>query len=99
MQTIIPAVAAPKRAAILPSPRIRLSVSQIMAGRAEHVPLTGGAMAQELLAIGSGAGFAGGRWDSAGPVVDTLIARGGPAALTCQMLGERMLALALLTRE
>jgi len=93
MQTIIPAVAAPKRAAILPSPRIRLSVSQIMAGRAEHVPLTGGAMAQELLAIGSGAGFAG------GPVVDTLIARGGPAALTCQMLGERMLALALHARE
>ena len=50
-------------------------------------------MAQELLAIGSGAGFAG------GPVVDTLIARGGPAALTCQMLGERMLALALHARE
>ena len=46
-------------------------------------------MAQELLAIGSGAGFAGDRWDAAGPVVDTLIARGGPAGLIYKTLGER----------
>lgn len=56
-------------------------------------------MAQELLAIGCGAGFAGDRWDAAGPVVDTLIARGGPAVLIYETLGERTLALAQLAQE
>jgi hypothetical protein len=52
-----------------------------------------------ILAIGAGAGFSGDRWDAAGPVVDTLIARGGPAALLFETLAERTLALAQLARR
>ena len=35
----------------------------------------------QTLAVGCGAGFSGDRVDAAIPVVQTLIARGGPAAL------------------
>jgi hypothetical protein len=49
--------------------------------------------------IGSASGFSGDRTDAAGPVVDTLIARGGPAALMYETLAERTLALAQLERE
>ena len=40
----------------------------------------------DTLAIGCGAGFSGDRIDAAPPVVRTLVARGGPAALVthCQ---------------
>lgn len=56
-------------------------------------------MARPPIAIGAGAGFSGDRWDAAGPVVDTLIARGGPAALMFETLAERTLALAQLARR
>jgi Acyclic terpene utilisation family protein AtuA len=56
-------------------------------------------MAGEALAIGGGAGFSGDRTDAAGPVVDTLIARGGPAALIFETLAERTLALAQIARR
>lgn len=55
-------------------------------------------MAQPL-SIGSGAGFSGDRTDAALPVVRTLIARGGPAALIFETLAERTLALAHLARR
>ena len=45
------------------------------------------------------AGFSGDRVDAAGPVVDTLIARGGPAFLIFETLAERTLALAQLRRR
>jgi len=51
------------------------------------------------IAIGCGAGFSGDRWDAAGPVVDALAARGGPAALIFETLAERTLALAQLERR
>ncbi len=51
------------------------------------------------LAMGSAAGFGGDRLDSAAPVVDTLIAGGGPAVLIFEMLAERTLALAQLARR
>ncbi|ONG50649.1 hypothetical protein BKE38_17700 [Pseudoroseomonas deserti] len=51
-------------------------------------------MAQTLLRIGCGSGFSGDRLDAPGPVVDALIAAGGPAALMLEVLGERTLALA-----
>lgn len=47
-----------------------------------------------LLRIGCGSGFSGDRIDAPGPVVDALIAAGGPAALMLEVLGERTLALA-----
>lgn len=56
-------------------------------------------MARRTLAIGCGAGFSGDRWDAAGPVVDTLIERGGPAALIFETLAERTLAAAQLARR
>ncbi|MEO6017223.1 MAG: acyclic terpene utilization AtuA family protein [Polaromonas sp.] len=56
------------------------------------------APAQPLL-IGCAAGFSGDRVDAAGPVVDTLIARGGPAFLIFETLAERTLALAQLRRR
>src|SRR5437868_5681862 len=56
-------------------------------------------MAQQTLAIGCAAGFGGDRTDAAGPVVDTLIARGGPGVLIFEMLAERALALAQLDRR
>ena len=46
----------------------------------------------QTLAVGCGAGFSGDRVDAAIPVVKTLIARGGPAALMFQNLAERTLA-------
>jgi hypothetical protein len=51
------------------------------------------------LSIGSAAGFSGDRTDAALPVVDTLIRRGGPAALIFETLAERTLALAQLARR
>ncbi|HEY8607666.1 MAG TPA: acyclic terpene utilization AtuA family protein [Noviherbaspirillum sp.] len=49
--------------------------------------------------IGCAAGFSGDRTDAAQPVVDTMIARGGPAALIFETLAERTLALAQLARR
>ena len=51
------------------------------------------------LLVGAGAGFSGDRIDAAGPVVETLIARGGPAFLIYETLAERTLALAQLARR
>jgi hypothetical protein len=48
--------------------------------------------------IGSAAGFSGDRTDAARPVVDTLLAHGGPCALIFETLAERTLALAQLAR-
>ncbi len=50
------------------------------------------------LAIGCAAGFGGDRTDAALPIVQTLIARGGPGVLIFEMLAERTLALAQLER-
>jgi len=52
-----------------------------------------------MFRIGNGAGFSGDRIDAAGPVVDTLIARGGPAAMFFEVLGERTVALAQLEKR
>jgi hypothetical protein len=49
--------------------------------------------------VGNGAGFSGDRVDAPIPVVRTLIARGGPAALFFETLGERTVALAQLERR
>ncbi len=51
------------------------------------------------LLIGCAAGFSGDRPDAAGPVVDELIRRGGPACLIFETLAERTLALAQLARR
>jgi hypothetical protein len=56
-------------------------------------------MARDVLAIGCAAGFGGDRTDAAGPVVDTLVARGGPGVLVFEVLAERTLALAQLDRR
>src|SRR4029079_14194784 len=56
-------------------------------------------MTGRTLAIGCAAGFGGDRTDAAGPVVDTLIARGGPGVLVFEVLAERTLALAQLERR
>jgi hypothetical protein len=56
-------------------------------------------MNQSVFAIGCAAGFGGDRIDSAGPVVETLIKRGKPGALIFEMLAERTLALAQLSRS
>ncbi len=53
----------------------------------------------QALAVGCGAGFSGDRCDAAAPVVQTLVARGGPAALIFEMLAERTLANAQLARR
>ncbi len=52
-----------------------------------------------MFRIGNGAGFSGDRIDAPGPVVDTLIARGGPAAIFFEVLGERTVALAQLEKR
>ena len=57
------------------------------------------AYASSPFLIGCAAGFSGDRVDAAGPVVDTLIARGGPAFLIFETLAERTLALAQLRRR
>ena len=49
--------------------------------------------------IGSGSAFSGDRLDAPRPVLDTLIARGGPSVLMFETLGERTLALAQLSRR
>ena len=51
------------------------------------------------LLVGCAAGFSGDRVDAAVAVVDTLIARGGPAFLIFETLAERTLALAQLRRR
>jgi hypothetical protein len=51
-------------------------------------------MSDEPLRIGCAAGFSGDRTDAAGPVVDALLASGGPAVLIFETLAERTLALA-----
>ncbi|HYV37669.1 MAG TPA: acyclic terpene utilization AtuA family protein [Gemmataceae bacterium] len=56
-------------------------------------------MTAGTLAIGCAAGFGGDRTDAAGPVVDTLIARGGSSVLVFEVLAERTLALAQLERR
>ena len=52
-----------------------------------------------LLRIGCAAGFSGDRTDAAAPVVNALIAAGGPAVLIFETLAERTLALAQLARR
>lgn len=59
----------------------------------------GASMAQDVFRIGCGAGFAGDRLDAAVPVVEALIAHGGPACLMFETLAERTLALAQLRRQ
>ena len=56
-------------------------------------------MAGDVFHVGNGAGFSGDRVDAPGPVVDTLIASGQPAALFLEVLGERTIALAQLARR
>ena len=53
----------------------------------------------ELLRIGCAAGFSGDRTDAAAPVVEALVAAGGPAVLIFETLAERTLALAQLARR
>lgn len=55
--------------------------------------------AADLFRVGNGAGFSGDRIDAPGPVVDTLIARGGPAAIFFEVLGERTIVLAQLEKR
>lgn len=54
---------------------------------------------EDVFHVGNGAGFSGDRVDAPGPVVDTLIASGRPAALFFEVLGERTVALAQLERR
>jgi hypothetical protein len=54
---------------------------------------------EAVLRVGCAAGFSGDRTDAAGPVVDALVAAGGPAVLIFETLAERTLALAQLTRR
>ena len=53
----------------------------------------------QVLRVGCAAGFSGDRTDAASPVVDALIAAGGPAVLIFETLAERTLALAQLARR
>jgi hypothetical protein len=56
-------------------------------------------MAQAPFRVGNGSGFSGDRVDAPIPVVDTLVARGGPASLFFEVLGERTVALAQLEKR
>ncbi|MFN6998175.1 MAG: acyclic terpene utilization AtuA family protein, partial [Aquincola tertiaricarbonis] len=56
-------------------------------------------MVPQPLRIGGAAGFSGDRTDAAAPVVQALIAAGGPAVLIFETLAERTLALAQLARR
>ncbi len=56
-------------------------------------------MSDSTLRVGCAAGFSGDRTDAAGPVVDALIAAGGPAVLIFETLAERTLALAQIARR
>src|SRR3954452_25123223 len=58
----------------------------------------GAPMATPIL-VGNGAGFSGDRVDAPIPVVRSLVARGLPAALFFETLGERTVALAQLERR
>lgn len=58
-----------------------------------------GNMTPAPLRVACAAGFSGDRTDAAGPLVDTLIAAGGPAVLIFETLAERTLALAQLARR
>src|SRR3954469_5107839 len=61
---------------------------------------TRGHMQREaVLRVGCAAGFSGDRTDAAAPVVDAMIAAGGPAVLIFETLAERTLALAQLARR
>ncbi len=51
-------------------------------------------MTKENMHIGNAAGFSGDRMDAGGPVIDSLIASGQPAALFYETLAERTLAIA-----
>jgi hypothetical protein len=53
----------------------------------------------DILRIACAAGFSGDRTDAAGPVVQALVASGGPAFLIFETLAERTLALAQLARR
>jgi hypothetical protein len=53
----------------------------------------------QTLAVGCGAGFSGDRVDAGLPVVRTLIARGGPAAMIYENLAERTLAIQHLSKR
>ncbi len=53
----------------------------------------------DTLCIGCAAGFSGDRTDAAAPVVEALLAAGGPAVLIFETLAERTLALAQLARQ
>lgn len=53
----------------------------------------------DVFRVGNCAGFSGDRVDAAGPVVDTLIELGGPAAIFFEVLGERTVALAQLEKR
>lgn len=53
----------------------------------------------EVFRVGNCAGFSGDRVDAPGPVVDTLIALGGPCAVFFETLGERTVALAQLEKR
>jgi len=56
-------------------------------------------LSDALLRIGCAAGFSGDRTDAAEPVVDALLAAGGPAFLVFETLAERTLALSQLARR
>ncbi|MES2992553.1 MAG: acyclic terpene utilization AtuA family protein [Pseudomonadota bacterium] len=56
-------------------------------------------IARTPLRVGCAAGFSGDRTDAAAPVVDALIAAGGPAVLIFETLAERTLALAQIARR
>lgn len=56
-------------------------------------------MVAPTLTIGCAAGFGGDRTDAALPLVETMLARGGPGVLIFEMLAERTLALAQLDRR
>ena len=56
-------------------------------------------MTSDVFHVGNGAGFSGDRVDAPGPVVETLIASGRPAAFFLEVLGERTVALAQLERR
>lgn len=52
-----------------------------------------------IFRVGNASGFSGDRVDAAAPVVDTLIAMGGPSALFFETLAERTVALAQLEKR
>ncbi|WP_225879142.1 acyclic terpene utilization AtuA family protein [Zeimonas arvi] len=62
------------------------------------MPNQGAIGAHDTVRVGCGAGFSGDRLDAPLPVVRSLIASGGPAAIMFETLGERTLALAQLAR-